>query len=59
MTQVLEATARMQTAMEEASSVVLDGFPLASDVKVVCHPERYMDEGGREMWDKVMKLLPA
>jgi hypothetical protein len=49
--------ARMQEAMKEASRIVLDGFELGTDVTVIQHPDRYMDERGRAMWDKVMALL--
>src|SRR5262249_49547169 len=35
---------RTQTAMREASEVVLPGFPLRTEAKIVRHPERYMDE---------------
>jgi len=49
--------ARMQQAMREASRVVLDGFELGTDAMVVRYPDRYMDERGRTMWDKVMALL--
>lgn len=48
-----------QAAMSEASGVVLDGFLLRSDAKVVRWPERYMDERGQGMWDRVMRLLPG
>jgi hypothetical protein len=54
----LEAdVASMQAAMAEASRVVLSGFELASDVKIVRWPGRYMDARGAVMWKKVMKLL--
>src|SRR3954453_22797201 len=36
-------------AMREASEVVLDGFQLRTDVKIVQHPDRYEDERGRVM----------
>jgi DNA polymerase-1 len=49
--------ARMQEAMGEASRVVLDGFELGTDATVVRYPDRYMDERGKTMWDKVMALL--
>ena len=49
--------ADMQAAMEEASALVLDGFRLRSDVKVVRAPDRFMEERGRPMWDTVMGLL--
>jgi DNA polymerase I-like protein with 3'-5' exonuclease and polymerase domains len=47
-----------QAVMRQASEVVLGGFPLRTDAKVVCHPDRYMDERGRRMWDTVLGLLP-
>jgi hypothetical protein len=47
----------MQAAMAEASRNVLGGFELASDVKVVTYPSRYMDERGTVMWERVVKLL--
>jgi hypothetical protein len=49
--------ARMQQAMVEASRIVLDGFELGTDAKIVCDPDRYMDERGTVMWDRVMKLI--
>jgi hypothetical protein len=53
-----EAVARTQAAMAEASEVVLAGFRLRSDAKVVRWPDRYMDERGRAFWGRVMALLP-
>jgi hypothetical protein len=52
-----ELVAETQRAMREASEIVLDGFALRSDAKVVCWPDRYMDKRGREMWCRVMRLL--
>ena len=49
--------ARMQDAMREASRIVLDGFELGTDAKIVRYPDRYMDERGAIMWDRVMKLI--
>jgi DNA polymerase I len=49
--------ARMQDAMREASRIVLNGFELGTDAKVVRYPDRYMDERGSAMWDRVMKLI--
>lgn len=48
---------RMQRAMADASRIVLDGFELGTDAKIVRHPDRYMDERGILMWDRVMKLI--
>jgi len=49
--------AETQTAMAEASAVILDGFRLRSDAKIVRWPKRYMDERGREFWGRVMELV--
>jgi DNA polymerase I-like protein with 3'-5' exonuclease and polymerase domains len=49
--------AETQRAMREASELVLPGFPLRTDAKVVRHPERYTDERGRRMWQTVLSLL--
>jgi len=49
--------ARMQQAMVEASRIVLDGFELVTDAKIVRYPDRYMDERGIAMWGRVMKLI--
>jgi DNA polymerase I len=47
----------MKAAMQEASGIVLNGFELRADVKVVRWPDRYMDKRGAVMWNKVMTLL--
>jgi hypothetical protein len=46
-----------QKAMLEASRIVLDGFELRSDAKIVCYPDRYMDPRGERMWETVMGIL--
>ena len=48
---------RMQEAMREASRIVLDGFELGTDAKIIHYPDRYMDERGAVMWERVMKLI--
>lgn len=50
-------TERMRGAMREASELVLPGFPLRTDAKVVRHPDRYADDRGRVMWRTVTDLL--
>jgi DNA polymerase I len=53
-----EVAAETARAMREASEIVLDGFALRTDEpKVVSWPDRYSDKRGREMWDRVMRLL--
>lgn len=49
--------AKAQGLMRRASRAVLGDFELGSDAKVVCYPDRYMDERGQVMWDTVMSLI--
>ncbi|TWU67578.1 DNA polymerase I, thermostable [Crateriforma conspicua] len=52
-----DVVAETQNIMREAASVVLAGFRLESDAKIVRHPERYMDgDRGRDMWERVYEL---
>ena len=47
-----------QSHMRAASRLVLDGFELQSDVKLVCYPQRYVDKKrGLKMWNTVMGLI--
>ncbi len=46
-----------QQAMQEASKVILGDLELRSDVKYVHYPDRYEDDRGVEMWDRVMALI--
>ena len=48
---------KAESLMRKASGIVLDGFELNSDVKVIRYPERYMDKRGSVMWNKVMNLI--
>ncbi|HZT83465.1 MAG TPA: DNA polymerase, partial [Gemmataceae bacterium] len=48
-----------QRAMRDASELVLPGFPLRTDAKVVRYPDRYADDRGRRLWETVMGLLDA
>ena len=52
-----KAVAATQAAMAEASEIVLDGFKLRADAKVVHYPNRYMDERGEHFWNVVMRIL--
>ena len=47
----------MQLAMAEASRIILRNLELRSDVKYIHSPDRYMDERGVEMWDRVVSLI--
>ena len=46
-----------QAIMEEASRVVLGGFTIRTEAKIVRYPDRYSDPRGVVMWDKLMGLL--
>jgi hypothetical protein len=46
-----------QVAMAEASQLVLAGFEVGVDAKIVRSPARYVDEAGAEFWDTVMRLV--
>jgi hypothetical protein len=52
-----EVVTRTQEAMREASEIVLVGFTLRTDAKIVRYPDRYSDERGRRMWEAVVSLL--
>ena len=46
-----------QAAMAEASLVVLAGFELRSEAKLVRYPDRYSDPRGAKMWQTAMRIL--
>lgn len=43
--------------MVEASQVVLGGFPLQVESKIIRYPDRYMDPRGQQMWKTVMQIV--
>jgi DNA polymerase I len=51
------AISTTQQAMRDASAAVLGGFELRSDACVIGYPDRYMDERGAVMWDRIMRIL--
>lgn len=54
---ISETVDEMQGIMREASRIVLAGFELDSDAKIVSYPDRYMDEDrGLVMWQRVTGL---
>ena len=52
-----EAIHTTQAAMAEASKIILGGFELHSDAKVIRYPDRYMDERGVQMWETVWHII--
>jgi hypothetical protein len=55
--EIHDVVAQTQAAMRAASEVVLGGFPLRTDAKVVRYPDRYGDLRGAQMWSTVMRIL--
>jgi DNA polymerase I len=54
----LDADVRaMQEIMAKASRIVLDGFELRSDAKIIEYPNRYLDKRGVVMWNRVWSLI--
>jgi hypothetical protein len=51
------AVAECQSAMREASELVLPGFPLRTEAKLVHWPDRYSDRRGERMWRTVWDLI--
>jgi DNA polymerase I len=47
----------MQQAMAQAGEIVLNGFQVRSDYRIVLYPERYRDPRGEFMWNTTQRLL--
>jgi DNA polymerase I-like protein with 3'-5' exonuclease and polymerase domains len=54
-----DVVAKTQDIMAEASRVVLQGFELRSDSKIVRYPDRYMDPRGEETWGMVQEVVES
>jgi hypothetical protein len=54
--EIEEVVDQTREAMAEASRVVLDGFEIGTDAKIVRWPDRYVDESGEEFWETVIRL---
>jgi DNA polymerase I-like protein with 3'-5' exonuclease and polymerase domains len=54
--QIDGAVVATQLAMKEASEIVLAGFSLRTDAKIVRYPDRYSDKRGEQMWKTVCEL---
>jgi len=52
-----QTVAYTQELMAQASAIVLDGFRLRSEAKLICYPDRYIDPRGRKMWDTVWNII--
>ena len=56
-TDIEDVVEMTQACMREAGEIVLNGFALTSEAKIIRHPERSMDPRGQQMWDTVMSIL--
>jgi len=52
-----EAVRHARDIMQEASRIVLDGFTIGTDAKIIAYPDRYMDDRGRRMWEAVRDII--
>jgi hypothetical protein len=55
--EIVDAVTATQAAMECASQIVLAGFPLGTEAKIVRHPDRCMDPRGERFWRAVWELI--
>jgi len=51
------AVAHTQRVMAAASGAVLSGFELTTDVKLIRHPDRFLEDRGTPMWNLVVDIL--
>lgn len=54
-----EAVYLTRNLMGQASRIVLSGFEVRTDVKIVRHPDRWTDPRGAFMWEKICSLVPG
>jgi DNA polymerase I-like protein with 3'-5' exonuclease and polymerase domains len=54
---VHDVIAAVRDAMAQASRLVLSGYEISTDAKITSYPDRYADERGQAMWNRVMHLL--
>jgi DNA polymerase-1 len=55
--QIDDAVVATRAAMAEASRIVLDGLEVDTDVEIIEWPNRYSDDRGRVMWERVTEIL--
>jgi hypothetical protein len=55
--EIKDIVAGMKEVMGEASELVLPGFPLRSEAKIIRYPSRYSDPRGERMWRIISGLL--
>jgi hypothetical protein len=55
--EIEEVVEMTQDIMRQASAIVLDGFDVRSEARVIRYPERFLEPKGVPMWNRVMSLL--
>ena len=56
--EIYEGVSRLTACMREASEAVLgDGKVCRVDADIVTYPDRYMDENGKNIWEKITGIL--
>jgi hypothetical protein len=53
------ASAALDRVMRDASTVVLRGYELPSDVQTVPHGKSFFDKRGAEMWETISRLVAS
>jgi DNA polymerase I-like protein with 3'-5' exonuclease and polymerase domains len=55
--QVEQDVEMAQNLMQKASKIVLGGFKIRTEAEIVRFPNRYKDERGEQMWNRVIGIL--
>jgi hypothetical protein len=56
LSQLDDRVAEMRELMSRAGQAVTGGLDIRTDAEVIRFPNRYMDERGKAMWEKVIGL---
>ena len=54
---IVEHAASTQRCMAQASGIVLNGFELSSDSRILTFPDRFLDKESEPFWEQVIDLL--
>ena len=55
--EIEEKVSMMETIMQKASKIVLNGYKLRTETKIYHYPDRYWDERGRKMWEIAKQVI--
>jgi hypothetical protein len=55
--EIEEASVALDRAMRDASAIVLRGYELPTEFKIIRPGERYHDDRGVEMWSTITRLV--